>query len=58
MKQVYWLQLQGATNAYRVDQDRYLMIKERAGSNRESTDFEGVLPTNQTIKGWVEVIER
>ena len=54
MKATYWLKLNDF-KPYRVDQDRFLTIRERAGLSRESKDFEGLITsTKQPIKGWVE----
>jgi hypothetical protein len=49
----YWLKLNDY-KPYQVDQDRYRLIKRRAGLPADDEDFNGILEsTKQPIQGWV-----
>jgi hypothetical protein len=49
----YWLKLNDY-KAYRVDQDRYRLIKSRAGLPADDDNFAGIITsTKQPIQGWV-----
>jgi hypothetical protein len=51
----YWLKLNDF-RPYRVDQDRYRTIKQRAGLDDSDEDFQGILTaTKQPIQGWIKL---